>query len=76
MTMKINSPVLFSISILIFLSSCASLNHSPSKEATKKAVQTKIDSRDYIIDIGLSNYVDYGNILLPYIRDFTFREIL
>lgn len=68
--MKTNLPLFLTINMFILLLSCASLNQNPSKEAIAKVIKAKIDSRNYIIDIGLNTYEDYESILLPKTRGY------
>ncbi len=51
--------------ILIFLSSCASLNQDSAKKAIIKAVKVKIDSRNYVIDMPKTLITNYKHMFIP-----------
>ena len=63
--MKRNLTSFLTIIILIFLSSCASLNRNSSKEVVAKAVKVKIDSRNYVINMPKTLTNNYMHIFIP-----------
>lgn len=65
MILKKNSLLFLMINTGIFLSSCASLNQNCSKEALIKAIKTKVNNRNYIIDLPTTYKTEYAYIHIP-----------